>query len=170
MELDAGNQIEVESERQEMLEVLEKDAGEVDDVVVELQERLADMEQIGAGVTKFTADLDGSYKDTLTAFSYAERFEGELLIVISKTKEYQQQHMEFQSVMVDKLGEMDRLVEHYTLFSEAYDGLLLEVGRRLEVQRRKETIINEALSHVDALNESKNNSFEPHFQFLEFPS
>lgn len=145
---------ETEQDKANMLAVLEKDAGEVDDVVNEIKERLDEMEATGVLVEQTVQDIGNHYRAVLALLEKMHEGQNYLVTCTVQAKDFVQKQKDNQEVIAERLDELQRLTDHYVLFGDAYDALLVEVGRRIAVQRQKDAIIQEALAQIDMLNES----------------
>ncbi|EWC46997.1 hypothetical protein DRE_03759 [Drechslerella stenobrocha 248] len=144
---------EAEEDKADMLAVLEKDAGEVDDVVIEIKERLDEMEATSVLVEQTVRDIGDHYRSILGLLSIMHEGQNSLVNCTIQSKEFVQKQKDNQEVIAERLDELQRLTDHYVLFGDAYDALLVEVGRRIAVQRQKDAIIQDALAKIDMLNE-----------------
>lgn len=151
---------ETEEDKANMLAVLEKDAGEVDDVVNEIKERLDEMEATGILVEQTIQDIADHYRAVLALLGKMHEGQSSLVDCTIQSKEFVQKQNDNQKVIAERLDELQRLTDHYVLFGDAYDALLVEVGRRITVQRQKDAIIQEALTQIDMLNERDLNERE----------
>ncbi|KAK6341216.1 autophagy protein 17 [Orbilia brochopaga] len=159
---DAGQEDdpETEEDKANMLAVLEKDAGEVDDVVNEIKERLDEMEATSVLVEKTVRDIGDHYRCVLGLLSKMHDGQNLLVTCTVQSKEFVHRQRDNQEVIAERLDELQRLTDHYVLFGDAYDALLVEVGRRIAVQRQKDAIIHDALAKIDILNEGDLNERE----------
>lgn len=138
---------------EETFAVLGKDAGEVDDVVKELGERLAEMEDTNAGIQNKINDLHNLERDTISVFADFEHFQGELGICIDNVREFEARQVELKSDMETRLEELWQLGEFYDGFVGAYDAMIVEVGRRKGVGARMEQVVESAVKMLHALYE-----------------
>ncbi|EPS38238.1 hypothetical protein H072_7927 [Dactylellina haptotyla CBS 200.50] len=152
--------LQTEEDKADMLAVLQRDAGEVDDVVTEIKERLDEMETTSVLVEQTVAHIGDHYRTMLSLLSKMHEGQSSLVNCTIQSKEFVQKQMDNQGVIAERLDELQRLTDHYVLFGEAYDALLVEVGRRIAVQRQKDSIIQEALAKIDMLNEGDLNERE----------
>ncbi|KAF3924899.1 hypothetical protein ABW21_db0206843 [Orbilia brochopaga] len=151
---------ETEEDKANMLAVLEKDAGEVDDVVNEIKERLDEMEATSVLVEKTVRDIGDHYRCVLGLLGKMRDGQNLLVTCTAQSKEFVYRQRDNQEVIAERLDELQRLTDHYVLFRDAYDALLVEVGRRMAVQRQKDAIIQDALARIDMLNEGDLNERE----------
>ncbi|WEW57120.1 Autophagy- protein 17 [Emydomyces testavorans] len=143
-----------DSDYQEMLGVIVKDAAEAEDVVLEIQDRIAEMEstldrilaerdllsQTCATMVENVRHLDQFSKHKLPSFIAQARI---------FAQGWKQQHERMQAGMSD-LSDL-RLM--YVGFLDAYDDLILEVARRKSVRSSVEKVLHEARAKLDKLYE-----------------
>ncbi|KAL1964945.1 hypothetical protein VTN77DRAFT_6298 [Rasamsonia byssochlamydoides] len=150
-----------EQEYQEMLEVLNKDAAEAEDVVLEIQDRIADMESILENVLAQRDTLVAIYKATTDIFEHlsslaSTRLPEFIAQAHTFTRIWNEEHERIRAGMAD-LSDLRSL---YVGFLDAYDGLILEVSRRKHVRQGVEKILREARAKLDQLYEEDVNARE----------
>ena len=136
-----------EEERQNMLEVLERDSHDVDDVVDEIRDRLADMENRFEPVDRHIDRLYQSYDEVYTAFLSLEVVGRRLPQNVTLSHLFLLKSEEEKEKMQERMEEMETLREFYEGFLGAYDDLIIEVGRRMIVQRQMKKMV-ENFEHV----------------------
>ena len=136
-----------------MLQVLEKDAAQVDDVVSEIKERLDEVEVVGIAVEKELHELYSLYRSILDILAQVQQSHCELVSCAQQSKDFVVRQRDNQETISERLYGLQQLSRHYTLFRESYDALLIEVNRRCDVQRQKNAVITDAMAKIDALNE-----------------
>lgn len=142
------------SDRAEMLKVVVQDAAEVDDVVQEIQDRLAAMEEEHVILEDQTAQTRKAYNAVLEAFAILGDIGDRLAVYVAAEEDFRVRwDMEKEAVFV-KINEMKELQEFYERYSGAYDSLILEVERRRAVDDRIRSIWRKAQESVDKLLES----------------
>ncbi|KAI9676203.1 MAG: autophagy protein 17 [Trizodia sp. TS-e1964] len=140
-----------EKERQDMMQVLEKDAADVEEVVLEIRERLAEMEVQFDLMNGHLNALMESYVDTSNTFQMLEDVGSKLDGYIAHSREFVER-WDIQRMKIEThMEELDSLREFYEGYVQAYDRLLVEVARRKDIQNRMETILQEAMAKVDLL-------------------
>ncbi|KAI9767978.1 MAG: autophagy protein 17 [Geoglossum simile] len=142
-----------DKEREDMLDVLSKDAAEVEDVVIEIRDRLAEMEARFDPVSSHVNYLSGVHDDAIAAFRLLEEISTRLPVYVSSSREYLMRWEDEKARIESRMEDLDGLREFYEGFSKAYDGLIIEVGRRRGVQVRMEAIIQEAMVKVEQLHD-----------------
>jgi autophagy-related protein 17 len=142
-----------DKEREDMLDVLSKDAAEVEDVVIEIRDRLTEMEAQFDPVSSHVGYLSGVHDDAIAAFQLLEEIGTRLPVYVSSSREYLVRWEEEKVRIESRMEDLDGLREFYEGFLKAYDGLIIEVGRRRGVQVRMEAIIREAMAKVEQLHD-----------------
>ena len=144
-----------EAEKAEMMAVLDKDAAEVDDVVAEIKDRANDMEldfeSLEANLEVLKRE-DDSLKDIAQIL---QKLGSQVPVYVKAGSDFLTIWQEEKLKIGDKLAELEALRDFYEGFLTAYDSLLVEVGRRRNVQLRTEKIIHEALGKVERLYQGK---------------
>ncbi|KAH8812384.1 autophagy protein Apg17-domain-containing protein [Xylogone sp. PMI_703] len=143
-----------EDERREMLQVLETDAGEVEDVVLELRTLLAEMETLHDAILSHLSSQHTSYTSTLTAFTLLESISTRLTSYIISAQDFRVRWEETRLSILDKLEELESMRVFYEKYAEAYDGLIIEVARRHAAEVKVKTVIDRALEQVQRIVES----------------
>ncbi|KAM0345733.1 hypothetical protein ACHAPU_006086 [Fusarium lateritium] len=138
-------------DRAEMLKVVVQDAGEVDDVVQEIQERLVAMEQEFIALQEQHETSKQAYSGMLEAYAVLGDIGDRLADYLAAEGDFKSRwDMEKESVYI-KLQEMQELKEFYERYASAYDSLILEVERRRAVDERVCSIWRKAQESVDKL-------------------
>lgn len=140
-----------EEERLEMIQVLENDAADVDDVVIEMQDRHADMETQLDQIMLWKERKEGAYDDVTNAIRLLDKIGGRLPSLITESSKLANRWAEEKIKIEDGMTGMDDLCEVYENFLHAYDGLIVEVARRKAVKRQMERLANEAQVKLDQL-------------------
>lgn len=142
-----------EDELIELLEVVEGDAAEVDDVVMELQDRNAEMETQLEKVSQWRERQETAHNDVATAFKLVEKIGGRLSGYVAEAARHSMRWIEERAKIEDGIGGMEELCDHYANFLHAYDGLIVEVARRKTVKKQMERVIAEAHEKLEQLYE-----------------
>ncbi|EXJ54519.1 hypothetical protein A1O7_09859 [Cladophialophora yegresii CBS 114405] len=153
-ELQAPAQPMNDEERIEMLQVLENDAQEVDEVVMELQDRNAEMETQLDKIHRWQERQENVYADVATAFKLLDKISGRLSGYVAETARHAMRWNEEKAKIEDGIGGMEELCEYYAHFLHAYDGLIVEVARRRTVKKQMERIVAEAHAQLEQMYES----------------
>jgi autophagy-related protein 17 len=131
--------------------VLRRDAPEVDDVVSEIKERLAEMETIYMSISSTIEDLRALERETIAVFAAFDEFQTELGICMDGLQEFETRQAELKDDMQMRLEELWRLGEFYEGFVGAYDAMVIEVGRRKGVAARMDVVVKEAQKKLKAI-------------------
>ena len=142
-----------EEELVELLEVVEGDAAEVDEVVMELQDRNAEMEAQLEKVSQWRERQESTNNDVTTAFKLVEKIGGRLSGYVAEAARHSIRWVEERAKIEDGIGGMEELCEHYANFLHAYDGLIVEIARRKTVKKQMERVIAEAHEKLEQLYE-----------------
>ncbi|KAL2433688.1 Autophagy-related protein 17 [Exophiala dermatitidis] len=150
-ELQAPAQPMNEEERLEMLQVLENDAAEVDEVVMELQDRNAEMEAQLDKIVRWRERQENAYADVNSAFKLLDKISARLSNYVAETARHASRWNEEKAKIEDGIGGMEELCNYYANFLHAYDGLIVEAARRRAVQKQMERIVNDAHAQLEQL-------------------
>ncbi|KAI9723318.1 MAG: hypothetical protein M1812_001201 [Candelaria pacifica] len=142
-------------EMAEMLKVLEKDAADVEDVAIEIHDRLVEMESQFEHITFQSDGLAQRYADTKAAFLLTEKVGERLLEYVSQGRRFSVRWNEEKQTIEEGMEEFERLGEFYEGFLMAYDGLIIEVGRRKTAQVKMVKIVEEAMRKLEQLHENE---------------
>ncbi|KAI2642728.1 kinase activator [Xylaria nigripes] len=141
-------------ERAQMLQVLVQDSSEVEDVVLELNERLQAVEADFASLTEQTNQIKLSYHTTLDAFRTLEDIGTRLQSYMAAESEFRDRWVEEQETIQDKMSEMEELRSFYEKYAGTYDHLILEVERRKAVEDKILSIWKKAKDSVEKIIEA----------------
>ncbi|CAJ0553290.1 Ff.00g118020.m01.CDS01 [Fusarium sp. VM40] len=138
-------------DRAEMLKVVVQDAAEVDDVVQEIQERLAAMEQEYIVLQDQQETSERAYSGMVMAYVMLQEIGDRLADYVAAEGDFKTRwDMEKESIFA-KLQEMQQLKEFYERYASAYDSLILEVERRRAVDDRVRSIWRKAQESANKL-------------------
>lgn len=150
-----------ESEYQEMVNVLVKDAAEAEDVVVEIQDRIGEMEAALDSLSAQRNSLLSMYAATNDVFEHLSSLESSRLPgYITHAHKFSRVWNEEHDCLTTGLTDLANLRALYDGFLEAYDGLILEVSRRKHMRRRVEKVLRDASQKLDQLYEEDVNARE----------
>ncbi|KAI9799957.1 MAG: hypothetical protein M1825_004328 [Sarcosagium campestre] len=140
-----------EDEMAEMLDVLEKDAADLDDVVTDIKSGLVEMEAHFEHLTAYITQLGAQYSATTAA--YGLLVETGLLLpkYIASSQEFIVGWDEERQKITERMQELEALRDFYDGFLQAYDGLIIEIGRRRGVQVQMESIVKGAMTELEEL-------------------
>ncbi|RAH48620.1 autophagy-related protein 17 [Aspergillus brunneoviolaceus CBS 621.78] len=145
----------------EMVNVLMKDAAEAEDVVMEIQDRIGEMESVLESLVCNRDSLLSIYSATTDVFGHisslaSARLPGYIAQAHNFTRVWNEEHERIDGGLSD-LSDLNSL---YDGFLEAYDSLILEVSRRRHVWQRVEKVLRDAKHKLDQLYEEDVNARE----------
>ena len=140
-----------EDERQDMIDIIEKDASQVEEVVTEIRERIAEMEGQEQTLIRYIDTCTEEHINTNAAFKLLKGIGHRLPAFISQSQDFLMRWEEEKSRLREHMEELEALREFYDGFLIAYDSLLIEIGRRGELEAKVEKIIQDAMSKVNRL-------------------
>ena len=140
---------------EEMLQVVDKDAEEVEEVVTGIKERLFEMESRFESVNIHSDHLSRTYKDIVQAFKALEGLESRLPRYISHGHLFVSKWSEEKAKIEEHMEELESLREFYDAFLKAYDSLIIEVGRRKSTETKAAKILQDAMRKINALYEEE---------------
>jgi autophagy-related protein 17 len=140
-----------DDERVEMLQVLENDAGEVDEVVLEIQDRNAQMEADLDKIMVWRERSEVSHHDVATAFALLETISAKLSTYVADSARHTNRWAEEKVKIEDGIAGMEDLCDTYENFLNAYDRLIVEVARRRTVRKQMERVADDAHAKLEQL-------------------
>ncbi|PYH49152.1 autophagy-related protein 17 [Aspergillus saccharolyticus JOP 1030-1] len=145
----------------EMVSVLMKDAAEAEDVVMEIQDRIGEMESVLESIICSRDNLLSVYNATTEIFGHISslasvRLPSYIAQAHNFTRVWNEEHDRINGGLAD-LSDLSSL---YDGFLEAYDSLILEVSRRRHVRQRVEKVLRDAKHKLDQLYEEDVNARE----------
>jgi len=140
-----------EHERQEMLAVVDNDAQEVEDVMLELTERLSEMETTLEQLQSYSQAIRLRHKLLNRVLDLLRTLGGSLPMFIAAAKLYGNNWNTLKEVLLVKAEELASLTDFYDSFITSYTSLLEEVDRRHAVESRMERIADKARREIAAL-------------------
>ncbi|KAJ5316551.1 hypothetical protein PENANT_c019G10760 [Penicillium antarcticum] len=143
-----------DAEYQEMVTVIIKDAPEADDVVMEIQDRITDMESIFEQVQAQRDVLLTISKATVEVNTHLSSLASfRLPRYISQAHNFTRVWHEENDRINTGLVELSDLHSLYDGFLNAYDSLMLEVARRRHVRLRVEKVLRDTRHKLDQLHD-----------------
>lgn len=142
------------TDRAEMLKVVVQDAGEVDDVVQEIQDRLSDMESESEVLEEQTRQSNRAYLAVLSAYALLGSIDDRLADYIAAEEDFKNRWDLEKEIVYNNLEEMKALRLFYERYSGAYNSLLLEVERRRAVDEKIKGIWKKAQENVEKILEA----------------
>ncbi|KAL4987869.1 autophagy-related protein 17 [Aspergillus falconensis] len=150
-----------DSEYREMVNVIINDAAEAEDVVMEIQDRIGEMESVLETLTAQRDSFVAIYNATKEVFFHLSS------LASTRLPGYIAQAHDFTAVWSDEhdrikggLADLSDLSALYDGFLDAYDGLIIEVARRRHVRHRVEKILRDTRNKLDTLYEEDVNARE----------
>ncbi|CZS93092.1 probable Autophagy-related protein 17 [Rhynchosporium graminicola] len=141
-------------ERQEMLDVLEKDAAQLEDVVMELRDYLQEMETKHEEILEYISHLTTIHTETTLAYSTLEAVGARLPSYIIASQEFRLHWEETKLNILDQLSELESMRIFYENYFSSYDSLILEVYRRKQSDEKVKSIMRKAVEQVEKVYES----------------
>ena len=142
-----------EEERREMLDILEKDAAEVEDVVIELRERLNDMELKHEAILEYVSSLANTYKEVMAAYDLLERVGMRLSGYIIASQDFRLRWEELKTQIQEQMEDLERIRVFYEGYYSSYNGLILEVYRRKQAEEKVKSIARKAMEQMEKVYE-----------------
>lgn len=140
-----------DQERAEMLDVLDNDAAQLEDVVLELRDYIEEMEDKFAEIQSLVSDLTSAHADITAAFKLLDDIGTRLPAYISASTTFRLRWEDEKAGIKEHMEELDSMRDFYDGFTVAYDGLLVEIGRRKAVEERMEKVVSKAMREVEKL-------------------
>ena len=138
-------------ERKEMIAVIEKDADQVDEVVIEIRSRIAEMESHQQLLIEHVTACDQDYASTMSAFRQLEDIGQRLPAFVAQSQVFLMRWDEEKTRIEERMEELEGLREFYDGYLTAYDNLLIEIGRRKALEIKVGKIIQDTLNKIDRL-------------------
>lgn len=142
-----------EDERFEMMEVLQKDASQVEDVVMEIKDHIIEMEAQHELVIARLKRLAEEHDNTMLAFKHLEGIGLRLPGYITQSHVFVIRWDDERGKIEDRMEELESLRFFYDGFLGAYDSLLIEIGRRKVLETKMEKVAQDAMARMQKLYE-----------------
>lgn len=140
-----------EDERLEMMEVLQKDASQVEEVVMEIRDHITEMEAQHEIVTANVKRLAEDHDDTVLAFKHLEALGSRLPGYITQSHLFVMRWDDEKARIEERMEELEGLRFFYEGFLGAYDNLLIEIGRRKVLELKMEKVAQDAMARIQKL-------------------
>ena len=140
-----------EDERLEMMEVLQKDASQVEEVVTEIRDHITEMEAQHELVVAHIKRLAGEHDDTVSAFRHLETLGSRLPGYITQSHLFVLRWDDEKAKIEERMEELEGLRFFYEGFLGAYDNLLIEIGRRKVLELKMEKLAQDAMARIHKL-------------------
>jgi autophagy-related protein 17 len=142
-----------EDEKKDMMAVLENDAAEVEEVVIEIQDRISQMEAQLEQVQLWKEKKESENGDVMATMKLLEQVGTRLPGYIIQSQTFVARWGEEKLKIEEGMAGLEDLRDVYRNFLGAYDGLIVEVARRRAVRNQMEKVIREAHSKLQQLYE-----------------
>lgn len=140
-----------EEERLEMINVIQKDADQVEEVMLEIRDRIAEMESQDQILAEYINACTQEYSDTRLAFKLLEDIGQRLPAFIAQSQVFLMRWDEERSRLEEHMEELEGLRLFYDGFLSAYDNLLIEVDRRKALEAKVHKIVQDAMHKIGRL-------------------
>lgn len=140
-----------EEERLEMLQVLHKDASQVEEVVMEIRDHITEMEAQHESVITHAKRLAEEHDNTLLAFRHLETLGSRLPGYITQSHVFVMRWDDEKAKIEERMEELEGLRFFYEGFLGAYDNLLIEIGRRKVLELKMEKVAQDAMARIQKL-------------------
>lgn len=142
-----------EEERHEMLFILEKDAAQVEDVVLELRDRLNDMEVKHEAILDYVSSCKALFKQTKVSYKTLERVYERLPAYIVAHQEFCSGWGDTKALINEQLSELEGMRQFYENYHSSYDSLILEIHRRKIAEDKAKAIARKAMEQINKIHE-----------------
>ncbi|KAG9236719.1 autophagy-related protein 17 [Amylocarpus encephaloides] len=142
-----------EEGRREMLDVLEKDAPQVEDVVMELREYLAEMEVRHEGILEYVSSLNATYKETTEIYQVLKAVGTRLPGYIIASQDFRMHWEDTKIQIQEQLTELESMRLFYENYYSSYDSMILEVHRRKQCEEKVKGIMKKAMEQINKVYE-----------------
>lgn len=149
----SSNEPVSEEEMNEMLRVLQEDAAQLDDVVIEIREYLADMENKHGLILAYLRDLNSAHLSTNTAYQLLDSVSVRLPSYIIASQDFQSHWEETKLNIKVQLDDIENMRIFYESYLSSYDGLIIEVNRRKNSEEKIKGIMRKAMEQIGKLHE-----------------
>ncbi|OLL26316.1 Autophagy-related protein 17 [Neolecta irregularis DAH-3] len=138
------------------LEVLEKDARQVDAALDEMHHRIEDMVRNNELARKYYDEIEMISRKANDAVTLLEQFGSQVLSRHLAQLDQFQAILNEQNSQIEKAQEeMSRLADYYRDFTSAYDALILEIERRQNMKAKMEKVVKDALATLEAMHDDE---------------
>ncbi|KAI4180356.1 MAG: hypothetical protein L6R41_007286 [Letrouitia leprolyta] len=142
-----------DKERQDMLEVIAKDADQVEEVVMEICDHVTAMEAQLETVAAYVSRLKEEESSVIAAFKVLEDIGHRLQAFVAQSQVFVMRWDDSKSKIQERMDELSNLEDFYAGYIAAYDNLLVEIGRRQFMEQQMEKVLQDAARKLDVLYE-----------------
>ena len=143
-----------EEDRKQMLAVLASDATEVEDVVLELHQRLQSMEEQFERSQEHLSTLTATYSSTIAAFTLLEQVGSRLPAYIASSQDFLLRWADYKAQIADQLDELEGTRVFYEGYMTSYRSLIEEVSRRKAAEDKMKSVLRKAMEQVKKLHDA----------------
>lgn len=151
---DSGLEPLSDEDRKQMLTVLSNDAGEVEDVVLELNQRLQSMEEQYDQIQEHVGTLTASYTSTIAAFTILETIGSRLPAYIASSQDFLLRWADLKAQIGEQMEELESIRIFYEGYMASYHDLIKEVERRKAAEEKMKAILKKGMEQVRKLHDS----------------
>ncbi|KAI4203082.1 MAG: hypothetical protein LQ350_002130 [Teloschistes chrysophthalmus] len=145
-----------EQERREMLEVLAKDADQVEEVVMEIRDHIAEMEGQFSTVSAYLDEVAREHSDIKTAFKLLDNLGSRLQGFLGQSEVFVMRWDDEKVRINERMEELKNLGDFYDGYLNAYDNLLVEIGRRQFMEQQMDKVLQDAMRKLETLYDEDN--------------
>jgi autophagy-related protein 17 len=143
-----------DEDRKQMLTVLSNDAAEVEDVVLELHQRLQSMEEQHEQIQEHLRTLTAAYTSTVAAFTILETIGSRLHAYIASSQDFLLRWTDSKAQIEEQMEELESIRIFYEGYMTSYHGLIEEVARRKAAEEKMKAILKKAMEQVKKLHDA----------------
>jgi len=151
---DSGLKPLSDEDRRQMLTVLSNDAAEVEDVVLELHQRLQSMEEQHDQIQEHVATLTASYTSTIAAFTILETIGSRLPAYIASSQDFLLRWADYKAQIFEQMEELESMRIFYEGYMTSYHGLIEEVARRKAAEDKMKALLKKTMEQVRKLHDA----------------
>ena len=140
-----------EADRREMLQIVAKDASEVDDCVSGIQDHVIEMEEQMDRIEGYFTSTKELRKVANQAMDQVDRAKGLASVAEAAALQFDHDWRDLDGLFAGHLDELDSLSEVYIGFLTAYDGLIVEVARRGHAKQQRQKVVANATRALEQL-------------------
>lgn len=144
-----------DEQREEIMRVLEEDAEHVEGAVMDIRSHIADMETLYEQVEVNTEYINKEHASTTAAFTLLEDIGRKLPSYVTQSQVFALRWDAEKAKVEELLEELEGLTEFYDGFLRAYDNLLIEIGRRKNVETKMEKEVQQARARLEKIYEDE---------------
>jgi autophagy-related protein 17 len=151
---DSGLEPLSDEDRRQMLTVLSNDAAEVEDVVLELHQRLQSMEEQHDQIQEHVGTLTASYTSTIAAFTILETIGSRLPAYIASSQDFLLRWADYKAQIFEQMEELEGTRIFYEGYMTSYHGLIEEVARRKAAEEKMKALLKKTMEQVRKLHDA----------------